>query len=556
MIEFSNSLSRRFYLWKQFLNESNKRSGCIQFDDSGEYYFIYFYDGPEVFWTRIWKISVPSDIALRDGYSDEENTEDLVVFNLLKQYYNLSNIPRTKQGVLGSAAARGLGGFSPNPNNNPEEPLADEIVSLYADGEGSLVTRGYAITDEGSFREDFGGNNLFSLLTGTSSYVSGTNQITGIGTNFSKELSRDYYVRIFGSSEWNRVVRVPSDTSLFVENILNETDGTLEKTKWISCFTSSIDGNISVNSSHLIISGSSTISGATAIKRFADYGPMLLSFRCQQTQRLDGQYSFFGFKDDILNPEAQVIVQLDGTNSSQIKFVTSTVASETIENKEITTLVLPPSLTTENDLTYEISVTPEYCSLSVNGVILATHTTRIPGPYSQMDVVAGIINQSVASDQTKLMIDSVYFSNQNQLQIASSFTKPLQVSTREDLHTLTGKLITTSTTQDQSIISYTVPTGKIFYLMGYCVSSQGNASANPIKIGRNDISGDPSSGGSIDYNLFRVFNISSSSTGPTQTDFGSSPRRIATEGDVVKVAVSPSSADSTTWLVSLDYTLS
>jgi hypothetical protein len=219
-------------------------------------------------------------------------------------------------------------------------------------------------------------------------------------------------------------------------------------------------------------------------------------------------------------------------------------------------LVLPPSLTTENDLTYEISVTPEYCSLSVNGVILATHTTRIPGPYSQMDVVAGIINQSVASDQTKLMIDSVYFSNQNQLQIASSFTKPLQVSTREDLHTLTGKLITTSTTQDQSIISYTVPTGKIFYLMGYCVSSQGNASANPIKIGRNDISGDPSSGGSIDCNLFRVFNISSSSTGPTQTDFGSSPRRIATEGDVVKVAVSPSSADSTTWLVSLDYTLS
>jgi hypothetical protein len=172
-----------------------------------------------------------------------------------------------------------------------------------------------------------------------------------------------------------------------------------------------------------------------------------------------------------------------------------------------------------------------------------------------MEIVAAIKNETTASNSTKLLFDSIYFSNQNQLQIASSFTEPVPIIVREDLHTLTGKTTTNTTTSDQIILSYTVPSGKVFYLLGYCVSVEGGADANPLKIGRNDISSEPGVSGSVDSNLFRVFNIPSTMSTPLEIDFGGNPRRIAAEGDEVKVAVTPSSNVSTTWRVSLDYTL-
>lgn len=556
MIEFSSMLSKRFYKWKTFLSIATSRAGRIQYDENNDYYLIYFYDGPEVFWTRIWKIAVPSDIEISDNYLNSENTEDKAEFLSLSSSFNESNIPKTVKGVVGSAVAKGLGGFAPNPKNNPEEPDPDEIVSLYADGEGSLVTRGYALTDEGSFREDFGYQELVSTINGVGTTVVSSSQIIGVGSHFTEELDRDYYIRISGSSEWTRVIRVPTDELVIVDKEfeLSQT-GSLEKTKWINIYTGSNSGQISVNNSHVILSASSTISESVGIKRFADYGPMFTILRGKQNQRLDGQKSFFGFMDDVESPNAQAIVCFEGTDNTKIKFITSTISSLANENTEISTITLPASLTTELDLTYKINVTTDYCSLTVNDVFLCKHAVHIPGPYSEMDLVAGIKNITTSSSDTHLMFDSIYFSNQNQLQIASSFTEPIPIIVKEDLHNITGKLTTNSTTSDQVIIEYNVPMGKVFYLIGYCISVEGGADANPMKIGRNNISSEPVTSGSLDSNIFRIFNVPASMAIPLDVDFGGNPRRIATEGDTVKVTVTPASNVSTTWRVGLDFVL-
>jgi hypothetical protein len=536
------------------VSRSLNLQSVLQTESSGERYWnIFAADETVVFNAIIYSGSVPGSADI------DQATNDLYKDDFVENYLPLVNsavVPRTSQGVIGSAAAKGLGGFAPDPTNNPEEPIADEIVSHYADGEGSLVTRGYVFTDEGSFREDFGGSYITSSLVGTASYVAGTSQVTGVNTLFTNTLSRDYYVKISGSNEWNRVIRVPTDTSLYVDNeSLTALSGTLEYSRWIPIYTGALDGVISVDASHVILSGSSQVSGCTGIKRFADYGPMFAIFRGRQTQRLEGQKTVFGFMDDPDAPEAQAMVQFDGIDQTSLKFVTSTVSSVDDENTETSTITLPASLQTNIDLTYEINVTPDYCSLSVNDVFLTKHTTHIPGPYSEMEIVAAIKNETTASNSTKLLFDSIYFSNQNQLQIASSFTEPVPIIVREDLHTLTGKTTTNTTTSDQIILSYTVPSGKVFYLLGYCVSVEGGADANPLKIGRNDISSEPGVSGSVDSNLFRVFNIPSTMSTPLEIDFGGNPRRIAAEGDEVKVAVTPSSNVSTTWRVSLDYTL-
>lgn len=478
--------------------------------------------------------------------------------DFLTNYYTTEETSQEKKsskGVVGSAAAKGLGDFSPSPTANPEEPAPDEVVSLYVDAEGSLVTRGYTFTDEGSFREDFGGTFLSSSLAGESFYISGSGEISGSGTSYMDEVSRDYYVRLSGTTEWFRVIRVPENGDLLVDGTLPDLSGTLEKARWIYNSINPEDGIISVDASYVILSSSAHTGSHVSIERFGDYGPMYGVFRSSLTQRLEGQETYFGFADDKENINAQTLVKLDGTDNKKIKFLTSTVSSSSDENTEISEVYLPGSLTTENDITYKINVSPDYCSLTVNDVLLAEHDVHIPGPYSEMGLFATIKNITTASLDTLMKIDSIFFSNQNQLQVANSFTKPIPVVSQDNQHSIFGSLITNSTSTDQTVISYTVPSGSILYLVGYCVSVDGGASAQPMKIGRNDVSSENYPSGSTDSNIFRSFNIPWDMATPLEVNFGGNPRKLASEGEEVKVTVSPSSTGLTTWRVTLDYVL-
>ncbi len=79
-IEFSNSLTKRKYIWTEFKDFLYKRDGNLQYEDLSEYYVIWFYDGPEVFICDIWKNNVPEDILSQWNLTQQQNEIDKLDF--------------------------------------------------------------------------------------------------------------------------------------------------------------------------------------------------------------------------------------------------------------------------------------------------------------------------------------------------------------------------------------------------------------------------------------------------------------------------------------------
>jgi len=547
MITFGSGLINNFTTWDVLKQISEAKYLSIQYDEEDDKYNIYSVDDIIVYNTVIYKSTVPSpgfiDQINNDSYKSdfESNYKDIVT--------NQSLSKKSATGVVASASSKGLGGFVPEPTNNPYEPSVDENVSLYVDGEGSLVTRGGVITDEGSFRDDFT-QDLYTELTGTVEFINGSDEIIGTDTLFTEELSRDDYVRYSadGYDCWAKVLRVKDNTHAIIDGEYcgSTSSGIGYKTSWIEIANGS--GNSFIENSKINLDIGQEANEFVYIKRFADYAPMIQFWRLSVENRYINQTIFFGFRDNIEDPKMLCDIILDGYESNKLLFRSAWNA-----DKEETLVTLPAGLTTDQFIKYKIDVAPDYCSLLINNMLVAKHDTHVPGMYSEMDAVCGIINDGYVENVNKLELDSFYISNQNQVQIANSFSNPIAVITREDQHTLCGKLVTNSTTANQVIVEYLIPENKIFHIIGYRIDCSGGASGSPIKITSDINSIEPDSPGEIDGNIFRLFELeSNSSTG--DIDFGI-PRKVASGGYYVYVTVTPGSALSTIWRANIDFVL-
>ena len=523
----------------------------IQYDDDGEMYSIFTFDGGSIaYQCIIWKALVPNGIS-DGGYTQEQNDNDKYDFETnYKSQSNKSIIKLSATGVAGYAAAKGLGGFAPSPTNNPYEPDPDELVSLYADGEGSLMTRGAVLTDEGSMRDDFTGNSLYTNLTGTLNFTNGSNLVSGTDTLFTSELSRDFYIKLDGYNDYYKVVRAPTDTSVYIsEPFGSETiSSSAKKTRWIELNAGTSPGNVSVSSSKVAISSGTSNDCSTILHREGDYLPLLSTWILSVSQRIENQTIFFGLRDGYDDPNMYCDILLTGTDNKKITF-----RSAWNKDEQLSEISLPSGLNTSQSLRYKIDVSTDYCALLINGVLVVRHDNHVPDPYIDLELCCGIVNSADVSN-TNVAIDTVFFSNQDQVQISSAFVSPIPIITKEDQHTLIGKLITSSTDENQVIISHTVPNDRVLYVIGYRIENEGDLDASVLKIGKNDISSEPSSPGLIDNSLFRVFSLDSrSSTG--EVDFGANPRKLGVGGDVIKVAVSPSGNLRSIWHVAIDFVL-
>jgi hypothetical protein len=459
--------------------------------------------------------------------------------------------PKARTGVPGHAPAKGLGGFAPDPHNNPYAPDPDEVVSHYVDAEGQLMVRGPTLTDEGSFRDDFTWDSLETDLTGTVSFTNGSDVVTGDGTLFTEEINRDHYIKLTtdGLSKWVAVVRAPTDSSLLLESPYEGSTGTgtAHKTRWIKHLIGETPGSISVSSSNVQIASGTASGGGVHLVRDGDYPPMVAVWRAALSQRVANQTAFFGFRNNHTDPSMYCDVVFAGTDSTSLSFRSAWDGDE-----ESTTVSLPPGLDTSQSLRYKIDVSVDYCALLVNGVLVAKHDNHIPDMYADMSLCAGIENDATVTDTT-LSIDTVYWSNQDQIQIASVFQAPVPIIIREDQHHFSGKKTTAATTANQTILSYTVPAGKVFYLIGYKIDTEGTVSGI-IKIGRNDVSSEPVAPGEMDGHIFRCFELGAGGT-TGEVDFGSNPRRLGVGGDTILVTVTPVASLSTIWRATLDFVL-
>jgi hypothetical protein len=550
-ISIAPQYTQRHYKWTDWLAVYDLKKFIYQCDQDDLAYTIWGYDGPEVHICQIWKGDVPDAITV--SYSQYQNDLDKTEFetNYLSQANGILT-KLTASGIIGQAPAKGLGGFAPDPTNNPYQPSPDEVVSLYVDGEGSLVTRGAAITDEGSLRDDFTGSDIVTDLTGNITFTNGSDVITGSGTSFTTELNRDRYIKLStdGYTTWAKILRAPTDTTAQLDGVYSGTtgSGTGETTRWLTWPIGGTPGSYSVSSSKIILTSGTNSSGGYILYREGDYLPMLATWVMSLSQMINNQTAFFGFRDDLFDPNMYCDVTYPGSDPTVITF-----RSAWNKDEQSTTVTLPAGLDATQSLRYKIDVSPDYCGLTINGVLVARHDSHVPDPYIEMYLCAGIYNTGATSN-TNMQIDSIYWSNQDQLQISSNFITPLNVITKEDQNSIYGKLTTSSTSADQVIISYTVPAGKVFYIIGYNIESSGTLNGNPIKIGRNTVTSEAAAPGTVDGNIFRCFTLSAgASTG--DVDLGGNPRKLGIGGDVIKVTVTPSGLLSSVWRASLDFVL-
>lgn len=268
------------------------------------------------------------------------------------------------------------------------------------------------LTDEGSFRNDFGGNALTSSLTGTATFTLNSSYVTGSGSLFTTEVEKTSYIKPADGDDttWCKIAKIISDTSLqLVEPYQGATiSGSIVQAPVIPFSWGNTTGQISVSGSKAHIASGVSGSSGKGFYREGDYGPMKVAGWISIDNKRADQRIWFGFQDDPIPASASygVICEFSGTVASSAAFVTF------FHGEEERTEFAIPSGSTASQLKYTIQVTPENCKLEVGTDTVATHELHIPGPYDEMALCAGFeVLQD--SDESIASIDCILFQNFN-----------------------------------------------------------------------------------------------------------------------------------------------
>jgi hypothetical protein len=305
--------------------------------------------------------------------------------------------------------------FSPDPTSYS----TGEKASILLDSAQSLQIRGPVHTDEGSFRDHFGGSSLSSALTGTPTFTNGSTSVTGSGTLFTQELSVYHYIKrnSDGESAWVRIASIVSDTALeLAEPYTGSSGSSTSSSSYWQTMTAS-GGSITV-ASHKVSLVNGLGNGAhICIKRSVDYGPLYVVFLASCSTRVTNQTASFGLVDDCVSPEEGAYVEFTPTlGNTQITFVTRISGS-----LQTTIVTLPNSGVTTNIHRYSITTTGNSCVLHIDNVIVAYHEDSIPNPYTVLLAKADINNAASVGSSTTLAIDSCWVNNSNRVEIANSY---------------------------------------------------------------------------------------------------------------------------------------
>jgi hypothetical protein len=483
-------------------------------------------------------------------------TEDKTVLDGLVSIHSGEELPSEAQSVLIDQSQTPIpvsvianSGYSPDPTSYPDGTLPSAI-----DADNNQQIRGQILTDEGCFRDDFAGDSLETLLTGTVTFTNGSTTVTGIGTNFRTEL--DTYNYVWSSSDESDkaelVSKIISNTQLELDDVYDgyttTTTTTAKKSYWVS--TKTADGYISVSDSkvhlHILTCGECS----TSLIRYLDYQPLKVSSLIRISQRIENQMSSFGFLDQLGNFQDVATVMFTGTDDTKIKFITGCQGT-----MEETIISLPAGAKTNSEQLYEIELRAFIATLVINGKPVVSHKRHIPRPYKCLLFGVGIWNMGTTISETVISIENVYISNHNLTQISGSFLtgEPLSVRLSEDCHSITGIKTTTSTDEDQIILQFIVPTDKVMYTTGYSISAPDNSVSGYIKIGRGDLTVEPVAPGIIDSGFLRIFKLSSDKR--EYEDWSASPRLLGVSGDIIKLTVTPNGSLSSDWCATIDYIL-
>lgn len=434
------------------------------------------------------------EVALKDGVSLPANARGFVGvgFDGTTTKFILVDAGGRQFAAVTSLAETG---WSPDPSVRQEG--TDQV---YTDVSGNLRVRAQVLTDEASFRDDFGGSSVTPTGTGTISVTNGDPAVTGTGTAFTTELVVGHYIRLsaHANSVLTRIASIESDTALTLEEgyLGANGSGAFVYSNWV--VATSTGGSISVASSTVTITNGTGIGNVTAISRAGDYLPFSVLFEARISQRIANQTTILGLTDDVTgNPVVYAVFEFVGTDNTIIRCKTAADP----DSIETTDVKLPSGLTSDAvGLHFEISVMSDEVLFVVNDKLVAKHKSHIPGPYTPLVLGAVVINTAAVGSNTSLYLDHVFFKNHDQLTVdAIGDNKPIPIQgvtggvpVQVQFGTGTGASLPFMinlyynasigglvSNKYRRVINYTVPIGFSAYLIRFA-SFQGEAAISRI----------------------------------------------------------------------------
>jgi hypothetical protein len=317
----------------------------------------------------------------------------------------------------------GSSSYSPDPSDRstvPEQPNLDLS--------GRMETHSVVTTDEGSFRDDFSGAALTTALAGTLNFTNGSTLVTGTGTAFTTAIVSDQWVKKSADAEtlFVQVASVQSDTSLTLSTPYQGTTAGAASvvSNWNQ--VTATGGSITVATSVVNLASGTTSGQSSYIQRLGDYLPYTFLSYLSITQRIANQTARVGFRDDWAAPTKRAEVEFTGTVNTTVNFVTA--FGSAAADVQTTAVTIPNAGTTATSHAYKIDLSGNQATLSIDGMVVATHNQHIPGPYDSLNVYAGIANTGAAGSSTTLAIDSLYFYNNDRVQVDSDYAgEPLPI---------------------------------------------------------------------------------------------------------------------------------
>lgn len=332
----------------------------------------------------------------------------------------------TDGGLL--TGARDAGGFLPEPAAVLIESDVNGRMSLTADKYGALYTRGAVMTDEGSFRDDFSGTSL-DVSLGTATFTNGSTSVTGTGFSTMRDLNRSAYVKKATDLDSVAVpiAEVVSNTELRLATAYTGTTATVAGVyrRWLTDIVGS--ASQSVATSFLTLTTGTVLANEACVYRLGDFAPLKGTWRVNSiSQRIVNQSFEIGFSDDPMSTSGDFVgaqgatVVFDGTDATKCKF--RTYYSAVAADAETTTVTIPNGSNTSVFHVFELEVTGLGASLTVDGILLATHVNHVPDPYATMSYFsqARVITGAAASSST-ISVDSIAVQNVDQLNVTNSF---------------------------------------------------------------------------------------------------------------------------------------
>lgn len=317
--------------------------------------------------------------------------------------------------------------YSPDPSTTPQG-----TNDLSFDAAGRLETHSTITTDEGSFRDDFTGASLTNALTGTLGFTNGSLSVIGTGTSFTTQIKQYQYIKKSTDAEtlFVQVASVNSDTSLTLVSAYAGTTASVASvvSKWLT--TTGSGGSFSVASSQVNILSGITSGAKTFLSTPGDYLPYTLRFYASLSQRIANQNATMGFADSILAPGMSAYIQFTGTSNTQVNLISS--ASTAVADIQTTVVTLPGGALTSGLNLYQLDLSANQVTLSINGQVVAVNSIHMPGPYDNLLIFAGWNNSGVPASTSTLTIDFAYFTNWDRLQIDNDFQgEPLKIVTQD-----------------------------------------------------------------------------------------------------------------------------